>query len=783
MSRGIVEIIGSIFAGRRRSEGGRGAVEIKLPSNGDVASIYSRDPHSSILASVLSNPQDAPGRQIQIKPRRDAQRPSVARKVGVGDELRKARETVLESGQKLAGLCDPALADYINRLLTMIESQHCNIAFIGQMNAGKSSLINSFIGAPKFLPTEITPWTTVVTNLYFGIPKLPVSGALFEFFNKTEWQQLAEGSVRVRSLTERLIPNFPWQDFYRQVGNMREKAEEKLGSRYAELLGSQHAFPIVTGEILEKYIAAESPLGDLDEGTAGEYSMITKAAHLYFELNSFFYPSIVIDTPGVNDPFLVRDEITRQNLERANIFVIVVTARQPLSNADLDLLRILRGLNKDNIIIFVNKIDELDDFETNSGPLAERIRGLLKKEFPASDIPIVMGSALWAEVALGDSLAEKRRLANTPALEGVRSASIDEDTAGFWPKDPSVENTMLSDGILMRSGVPDLALAVSEMLRVGTIANGIKYGASVLTSVARNGGARCAENAALASRLAAESEPGHAEMPATEAVRSSQATAEDIGKSIEARIDATEAGFKTIIQTNTDAVLNRLKGKVRACIDALRQPGASKAEASGAAQLGPLVVRLRSELEQEFLTQFHDALQRMTDLSHDAEEALQADLAQAAEALNIGVHYCELPVLKSSPSLSALGEPVASDLGGLLYGQWGSKPLASPERAEEMRGLVAAEFEAIAEKLAKSAEDELNRMQAFILDHFRVNVARALGAILQERRVMLGRLPSREDGKDGDLEGLRLWADSERFKAQILDALAKEVAAAAAVTH
>src|SRR5687767_12704456 len=122
MSRGIVEIIGSIFAGRRKHDGSRGAVEIKLPSNADVAGIYSRDPHSSILASVLSSQPGDPSRQIHVRPPRDSHRTSIAKKVGVGDELRKARETVIASGQKLANLCDPGVAGYISGLLAMIES-------------------------------------------------------------------------------------------------------------------------------------------------------------------------------------------------------------------------------------------------------------------------------------------------------------------------------------------------------------------------------------------------------------------------------------------------------------------------------------------------------------------------------------------------------------------------------------------------------------------------------------------------------------------------------------
>src|SRR5262249_55316988 len=153
-----------------------------------------------------------------------------------------------------------------------------------------------------------------------------------------------------------------WATFYRQVGDMREKARQKLGPQFEDLLGSQHSFSHVTPGLLQKYVCAEPAFEDTGTTETGQFSVITKAAHLYFDLGGFFYPTLVIDTPGINDPFLVRDEITRQNLERANIFIIVVTARQPLSNADVDLLRILRGLDKDRIIVFVNKIDEVDNF-------------------------------------------------------------------------------------------------------------------------------------------------------------------------------------------------------------------------------------------------------------------------------------------------------------------------------------------------------------------------------------------------------------------------------------
>jgi GTP-binding protein EngB required for normal cell division len=760
MSRGLVEIIGTIFAGKRKTGDHAPAVEIKLPG-AEFAGIYSRNPHSSILASVLTSAQpDAVGdaRSSAGRPATDSHPAPLSKRVGAGDEMRKAREALLASGGKLALLSDPLTASAIEKLLAMVETQHCSIAFIGQMNAGKSSLINAFAGAPKLLPTEITPWTTVVTNLYFGIPKQPTSGALFEFFNQSEWQQLAEGSARVRSLTEQLIPNFPWEDFYRQVGNMREKAQEKLGARYGELLGTQHAVPVVTLDVLEKYIAAESPLGE-EDSKAGEFSMITKAAHLYFDLASFFYPTVVIDTPGINDPFLVRDEITRQNLERANVFVIVVTARQPLSNADLDLLRILRGLRKDNIVIFVNKADELGDEAGHASAIVDRIRVLLKKEFPGSDIPILMGSALWAEIALAEDLDEKREIAEIAGVDAPRSAPGKGDDGGFWFSGEDLEDAMLTDGILMRSGVPDLALAVAEMLRTGPVAGSIAYSASVLAAVARNGAARATENAALAERLA-DGNDGDALKARTEA-------AAGILAEIDGGIDALTAGFDAVLRDHHALMLERLNATLAASL-AEWQAAPGK---PGLAGLGTLAVKLRSALEQEFLAVFQDALRQMTGLSQEAGKTLHEQVANAAQVLETAIECPELPAVTSSPSLAALGEPVATDVGSLVQGRWGGM-LAAPEKTEAMQSIVAGEFEAIAAKLADAAAAELRRSSGFIVEQTRVTVAQALRSAIEEQRSVLAL------AGDGP-QALAARMQQEREAAENMTALAEPLAQAA----
>ena len=232
-----------------------------------------------------------------------------------------------------------------------------------------------------FFPADINPCTAVITRLNFGVPDKPQSGALLRFFSREEWSRISSGG-RTRELTERLFPNFNWEVLKSQVRAMEARAREKLGESMEDLLGKEHHYEEAGPNLLLRYVGAGHPdAKSPSERAEGEFSDITKSADIFLDLGAFSFPTIVIDTPGVNDPFLVRDEITRHNLEAADVCVVVVTARQPLSSTDLNLLRMLRGLKKEGIIIFVNKVDELSGGEEVLKKLENRVSSTLSKNF------------------------------------------------------------------------------------------------------------------------------------------------------------------------------------------------------------------------------------------------------------------------------------------------------------------------------------------------------------------------------------------------------------------
>jgi hypothetical protein len=656
MSKGFASLLREIFLGIPRSGAKPAEIEIAVSRDPEVPSIYASRARALIMRDILLPGEE--GRDVAPAA------PSDLQTIKVSEAFKSARDALFDCAAELAQGAPEATRRYIDKVVALLEKQICHIAFIGQINSGKSSLINAFVEKPALLPTEITPWTTVVTNLYFGIPNAP-RGAMFEFFDRNEWDQLASGNPQLRELTERVLPDFDWTAMRRQIEAMRAEAERRLGLRFEDMLGQRHAEAEITTELLERYVCAESIFG-AGEGrpVIGEFAMITKAAHLYFGLDSFFYPTVVIDTPGINDPFLVRDEITRQNLVRANIFVVVVTARQPLSLADVDLLRLLRGLNKSRIIIFVNKIDEMEDFPSMREAIVARIKGVLDREFPGADIPIVFGSAKFALAALGAT-------AQNPPGEDLQAQSL-------WAPDSAVRSTIGAEDALMRSGVPALALAVSERMQIGPIADGVRFATAALAALARN---RCtaAEGGALGLTSPIQEARGLRESAETELAR--------------------------VIEDGLSRIRRKLLDRTDAFFAALPAQGR------------PDPTPLRAELETSFTQDFAALYATLAKRCRGMEAEIQRLLAEAAAASGVPFHYAPLPILKLSPDLAALGEPVLFTVTALP----GARPVRP--QAEQIAPFMRQQFDGIVDRLVRANAEELRHAFAFATDHIEAHLS------------------------------------------------------------
>ncbi|WP_052700873.1 dynamin family protein [Loktanella sp. S4079] len=296
--------------------------------------------------------------------------------------------------------------DAVDRTLDMqkrLARFKTRISLVGQVKAGKTALANAVIGRPGLLPSDVNPWTSVVTSLHVNAHRPAGKAAIFKFFDKDEWADMTTMGGRLGEIAARTNFEDEAEEMREQVRELQARAKARLGVNFKLLLGNTHSFDEFDDGLVKRYVC----LGDDEEtgnGAGGRFADLTKTADLYLDEPALPLAAVVRDTPGVNDPFLVREAVTLNNLADSDICVIVLSAHQALSTVDIGLINIIMGLQHEQIILFVNRVDELDEPHRQIGEIETYIRQTLKAQKLPLDIPIVFGSAQWGEAAIAGDL-------------------------------------------------------------------------------------------------------------------------------------------------------------------------------------------------------------------------------------------------------------------------------------------------------------------------------------------------------------------------------------------
>src|SRR5262245_36116125 len=175
----------------------------------------------------------------------------------IGAALEEIRTRLATLAARLEPQLDPHALPLVTQARQILQDQSCRLAVVGQIKAGKSSFINALTQRADLLPTDINPWTAVVTSLHFRNDRAPPPhAAVFSMFTREEWQRLAEGGGRLRELTERLVPGFEPGLLRAQIEVIRQRAKRRLGDKLEQLLGQTHRFETATPELLDSYVSA-----------------------------------------------------------------------------------------------------------------------------------------------------------------------------------------------------------------------------------------------------------------------------------------------------------------------------------------------------------------------------------------------------------------------------------------------------------------------------------------------------------------------------------------------
>ena len=256
--------------------------------------------------------------------------------------------------------------------LTKIENDVLTIGVIGQMKAGKSTFLNSFVFEDDILPAATTPMTAALSVITYG-PEKKIEA---EFYTEQEWQ---EQQMTARMNADEVSDEMQ-KSKIKAAQELMEKST-KLGSNINSLLGKQQTDSF---ENLIEYVGAD-----------GRYVSITKSVTVYFPMDHLKGVRIV-DTPGFNDPIVSREERTKEFLKQADVVLLMLYAGRPFDATDRGILfKNVAECGTGKVLIGINKYD----IPYENGETEDDIRKYVKSE-------IAKASQIMGDQQLNDILRD-----------------------------------------------------------------------------------------------------------------------------------------------------------------------------------------------------------------------------------------------------------------------------------------------------------------------------------------------------------------------------------------
>jgi predicted GTPase len=284
-----------------------------------------------------------------------------------------------------------------------LAKQRFSIGITGVMNAGKSTMLNALLGQ-EVLGTSVVPETANLTVINYA--KEPY--AVVNFWNTKEWQKIEEGAHILKSM---------------------EAFVKESKTHFKEQFNDY---------VTDKGRSERIDISELANYTSAKHSdkkcNLVKSVELYTDLKFVQDGVSIVDTPGLDDPVIQREEITLEYLSQCDLLIHLMNAAQAATQKDIDfMIDALMYRNVAQLLVVITRIDAIKESELEEviayvkRSIEERLREQ-NKVAKLDDIiarlafiPIAGKLALWHKtgkseeaLALGYSL-EKTGLPNVEA--------------------------------------------------------------------------------------------------------------------------------------------------------------------------------------------------------------------------------------------------------------------------------------------------------------------------------------------------------------------------------
>ncbi|SHH31180.1 dynamin family protein [Marivita hallyeonensis] len=646
--------------------------------------------------------------------------PAVERKSSVKSSILKAGTkslgdfadrvaTVERAIDDLSGVVGENTARSFERLHRQLDEFEPSVTLLGQVKAGKTALVNAMAGWSDLLPSDVNPWTSVVTSLHLqpGTER-PEVAARFKFMTEDEWDRLLAKGGRIGELAGRAGAESELQKIRSQIEEMRSKSRHRLGRKFELLMGQEHEYGYFDKNLLERYICLGDDFADQDDdgdiADLGKFADITRSADLYLNSETFPFRMCLRDTPGVNDTFMMREQITIRAIRESRVCVVVLSAGQALTSVDMGLIRLISNIDTRELIVFVNRIDELTDPAKSIPEIEDSIRETLRKHHGPDNVEILFGSAYWANKVLSGEL-ESLGDSSSKALFKWAEVKLQPDA-------PTQSATEM---IWELSGLPALSDAISRRVVEKVGEEFVQKTASSAITLAT------AQQAANTVRI--EGSEDAPQIDASEIKQEFERIVQDSINVLNVELDTVIRDFNERADRARENFVARASHSL---IDHLERYGP---EAVWEYQPEGLRILLRSAYKVMGSRVQSTAKARYEAAVSEIAQLLYKGFGSAVEGIQIGV-----PSTPDIPAPVALGQTIALDFNDSWWVSWWRLMRGYKAFAKRFQELITAE-----------TEDFMYQLKAVQTDAIKLESLRVLQEFFDEQRDILLELLAHPD--------------------------------------
>lgn len=230
-----------------------------------------------------------------------------------------------------------AIVQKINDFLGLCRNPDFQIAFVGTIKTGKSTLINALLGK-NYASMAVTPETAALTKFRAS----PRDYVKITFYTQSEWDKL-------------------WAS--------RTSGAEAFMREYEELDGDKHKAKWVNHAPCHKFMSNDEIQEELkiwSSSKHAEHYFVKEIEVGISTLGKNFPPQVIfVDTPGLSDPVAYRSELTKEYIRRANAVFVCIDA-QKIQSEEIKTIASVFAFSKENkekVHIIATHWDVLNDPE------------------------------------------------------------------------------------------------------------------------------------------------------------------------------------------------------------------------------------------------------------------------------------------------------------------------------------------------------------------------------------------------------------------------------------